>query len=292
MTDFKLNVIKILLIFTLIMFIINSKLIINSVYNSTYLFFNNVFVYLFPFLILSKFILYFNILDLFKIKSQSIIVILLSMITGAPSNAVYIKNLYDNNLIDDDELENLLITTTNPSIFFITSFIGIILLDNKIYSYIIFSSIYISNFIIYLIINNKSKYNNIIINSNKKNIFIEFKYFIKDSIETLFLILGNLVIFNIIIDIINLFIKNNVILTLLSILLEITTSITKISLLNINIYLKLPLITFACLFTSISIFMQIKSILNNFNYKRYIKYKIITSLIGFIICYLTVIIFF
>ncbi len=45
MTDFKLNVIKILLIFTLIMFIINSKLIINSVYNSTYLYFNNVYVY-------------------------------------------------------------------------------------------------------------------------------------------------------------------------------------------------------------------------------------------------------
>lgn len=288
MTKIKNNAIKVFLLGVLLIFILYPKIIIDSVYKSTLLFFNNVFVYLFPFLILSKLFLFFNVLNIFKIKSNKFTVIVLSMITGSPSNAVYIKDLYDKNMINKEELENLLIYTTNPSITFVTSFIGILLLKNINYSYIVLFSIYMSNFIIYLFLNknNQTIYKNNIVNKNA--FFIELKNSITSSIETLLIILGNIVIFNIILDILKILINNQIILTFLSCILELTSGITRLSELNINLDLKLAFITFFCLFSSVSIHMQLKSILNNFSYKRYLKYRLIVCSIGFIICYLTV----
>ena len=291
MTKIKFIIIRIVILFTLFIFILYPKIIIDSVYESTLLFFNKVFVYLFPFLILSKLFLHFNVLKLFNIKSKKIMVLFLSMITGSPSNSIYIKDLNNENKLNEKEIEDLLICTTNPSISFIISFIGVLLLNNIKYSYIILFSTIISNIIMYLFINKNNNHFYIIDNKRKNTFSKEIKNIILDSIETLIIILGNIVIFNIIIDILYLIINNEIVIAFLSCILELTSGITNLSKLNIQLCLKLPLITFFCLFSSISIHLQIKSILNTFNYLRYLKYRLLICLIGSIICYLTVIIF-
>ena len=83
----------------LLLFLFYPNIISLSVNESNKIFFNNIFSTLFPFLILSHFIISYDVLSVFKLNKKYTI-FFLSMITGLPSNAKYIKDLLDSGEID------------------------------------------------------------------------------------------------------------------------------------------------------------------------------------------------
>ena len=111
----------ILLSLVLVLFIINIKLVISSTYNASILFFNKVFVSIFPFIILCDILIYFDyhiflkntigkfISKIFNIDASTSIIFILSILTSHPANSVYIKDMLDNNEIDINTMESKLV---------------------------------------------------------------------------------------------------------------------------------------------------------------------------------------
>ena len=104
-------------------------------------------------------------------------------------------------------------------------------------------------------------------------------------------ILGNLIIFTIIINLIKKLIPlNSIFLSFISGILEITNGINQVSLLNINIKYKLLLTLFFLSFSGLSIIFQTTSILNNYkiNIKRILIIRLVFSIMTCILFYIII----
>lgn len=286
---------NILITFILIVFICNINLIMSSVRDASLLFFNKIFISTFPFMILGDILFYFDY-HLFlsntfigKLMAKSlclnkyeVTVFLFSIFTSQPNNAVYIKKLLDDKIIDIDCANKLLVFTYFPSISFVIGSIGIIMFNSLKIGLFLYLNVILNNVIICLFLKKTHSYNLELI-SLKKDTFINV---IKSSIIKTFnnqsIILGNLILFSILLNLINSFIKNDFILIVISALLEITNSLNFISILNINLFLKLFLCAFCLNFSGLSILFQSFSILSeyNLNIKKILIIKLIFSLIS------------
>ena len=112
---FKKIFILILLIFILFEFIVDFELIVKSVNFSFNLCFKNLFPSLYPMIILSSLLIEYdlNVITsfilkpimnkIFRINKICGQVLVLSMLSGSPSNAKYINLLYNKNLITKQE---------------------------------------------------------------------------------------------------------------------------------------------------------------------------------------------
>lgn len=279
----------------IIIFIINIDIVIESCYSSLVLFINKVFVCVFPFVILSDILIYYDyhiflqkvfgkfISKLFNIDPSTSIIFILSIFTASPTNSIYIKDMLDNKQIDVLTAERILSFTYFSSIPFVIGTIGIKLFKSFKIGLILYILMLIHNIIIGIILR-KDNYS---YNPNKEksikenNIFILLKKSILKATNTSIIILGNLIIFTIIT---NLFLKyinlNEIITTITCGMLEITNGIVLTSKLNILTISKILLILFLLNFTSISILFQSFSILNeyNLNIKRILITKLVFSL--------------
>ena len=188
----------------------NSSLIINSVSFSFSLCINSLFPSLFPFMILSNILMEYGFVDiasellkplmkLFKSHEYGSFILILSIISGSPSNAKYIHELLNKNLINEYIATKLLLFTHFVNPLFVINTIGVSFLHNKLLGIIILISHYLGNFIVGVIFRNYHKINiqnkiNLCkaINSlNKKNNFINIlTNSIISSINTLLIILG------------------------------------------------------------------------------------------------------
>lgn len=285
----------------LFLFLFNIELVISSVIDSSILFFNKIFVSIFPFIILSDILIHYdyhiflskcfgNILSkLFNIDKNSTIVFILSILTSQPSNSIYIKNLLDNNLIDERSITKLLSFTYFPSIAFVLS-IGITMYNSiNIGVYLLLLN-YLCNFLIGIFLR-KEKISNThnLINKCKKSFFIMLKESILKSFNTCLIILGNIIIFTIAINLITHYINYNQILTtLLSGTIELTSGINEISILTIPLKYKFILTSFILNFSGLSIIFQSKSILSNYkvNIKKILILKLVFSVITSILAWI------
>lgn len=299
----------ILLFFTVltIVFFLHANILYYSVMDSFNLFYDKIYLTLFPFLILGNILISYNIplyfgmvfgnllSKIFKINSHSVFLIFLSLITGFPTGSVYINKFLENKYINEEETIKLLSISFFPSPMFVISTIGIFLLKNKTLSILILISLYITNFILGLLIRNKYKIKII----SKKEIInkVNFGNIIKDSITTsfttLFLILGNITIFMIISNLLfHYFNLNGISNAFISGILEMTNGIKKLSDLNISEILKVILITFTLSFSGLSIHSQVLSILNkNSIYKKVFINRICASLISVFVSFIIYILF-
>lgn len=278
-----------LIIFSITIFIIlyNSYEIMESIRFSFSLCINNLFPSLIPFMLLSNILINYDFINdlsdilknittkFFKVNKNCSFALVMSMISGSPSNAKYLKDLGDNNLIDDMDIRKCLnfCHFTNP--IFIIGTIGYTFLNNKKLGLIILVSHFTSSFIIGLL--NKKRKNIEISNINKINNNNNFISILKDSInstiDTLFLILGIITTCIIITTIINnIFIINNDYKFLFG-LLEITQGLKYLSLSNLNINIKTIISSFLISFGGLCIHAQVFSILNNKKI-RYLPYLI------------------
>lgn len=289
----------IMLTLILIIFILNIKIIINSTYEASLLFFKKVFITIFPFIILCDFLIYFNyhifikgifgkiINKIFNIDSNTSIIFILSIFSSHPSNAIYIKNLLDNKIIDIKVANRILIYTYFPSIAFVIGVIGVSLYNSFKVGLMLWIICFINNILIGLFLRKDNDYIEIINNESKNISFFEcFKLSIIKAINTSFIILGNLIVFTIIINLIVHYISiNPTILSILTGFLELTSGVISISLLDIPFNVKFALTSLILNFSSLSILFQSFSILSSYkiNIKKTLTVKLMFSIITFLL---------
>ena len=295
-----------LTIFSIIIFIIlyNSYEIMEGIRFSFSLCINNLFPSLIPFMLLSNVLINYNFINdlsdilknittkFFKANKNCSFALIMSMISGSPSNAKYLKDLSDNNLIDDIDIQKCLnfCHFTNP--IFIIGTIGYNFLKDKKLGLIILISHFTSSFIIGLFNKKRKniKINNLNIKNNKNNFISILKSSINSTIDTLFLILGIIttcIIITTIID--NIFNINNNYKFLFG-LLEITQGLKYLSLSNLDINSKTIISSFIISFGGLCIHAQVFSILNNkkIRYMPYLISRIIHGILSSIITYLLI----
>lgn len=289
----------IVLTIILIIFLLNIKLVINSTYEASILFFKKVFITIFPFIILCDILIYFNyhifikkifgkiINKIFNIDSNTSIIFILSILTSHPNNAVYIKKLLDEDIIDIDTANKILLFSYFPSIAFVIGVIGIFLYNSFIVGVLLYIICFINNIMIGLYLRSDQsiiKSNNIIVRDD--NFFICFKNSIIKGFNTSIIILGNLIVFTIIINLITKYIViKPYILSILTGFLELTSGVISISRLNIPFNIKFALTSLILNFSSLSILFQSFSILSNYkiNIKKTLTIKLMFSIITFLL---------
>ncbi|CCX35767.1 sporulation integral membrane protein YlbJ [Clostridium sp. CAG:1000] len=285
----------IFLTLTLIIFLFNLDIVINSTLSASYLFITKVFVSIFPFIILSDILFYFNydlflkkifgniISKLFNVSKSTSIIYVLSILTSHPTNSVYIKEMLDRKEIDENDINKILLTTYFPSIAFVIGTIGIGIYHSIKTGVFLYLTILIKNILIGIFLRGKNlskeiqsiKKNNITLQEAISNSIIK-------GINISYTILGNIIIFTIIVNLLNNYLNiNSTILSLISGMLEMTSGIFMISNLNINLSQKILLTSFILNFSGLSIIFQTTSILNKYkiNIKKILIIKLIFSII-------------
>ena len=285
----------ILLTILLIIFIINIDIVIESCKTSTILFFNKVFVCVFPFVILSDILLYYDyniflekifgklISKAFNINPSVSMIFILSIFTASPTNSIYIKDMLDNKQIDINTAQRLLTFTYFSSIPFVIGTIGVSLFKSFKIGLILYIIMIFHNILIGLLLRNDNysyePNNNKIIKD--KNVFILLKKSIIKATNSSLIILGNLIIFTIITNLLLKYIHlNNILTILLSGFLEITNGVVKTHSVFLPNISKILLTLFFLNFSSLSLLFQSFSILNkyNINIKRILIIKLVFSI--------------
>lgn len=255
---------------------------------------NNLLPSLFPFLIIAKFVINYNFSfkvinnlfsKLFKINPNCCLIFFMSMISGFPSSAKYTKDLLDNGSISKDDADRIILFShfANPA------FILIVLSSNFLncpkIGYLILFSHYFTNIILGLILRTNQKIDNL------NNYTIFSKSFgqiltdsIKDSMGTLFLILGTLVTYSIAITLFNKLPLNIYYKSILSGLIELISGLKSISLLNMSFKLKVSISTMLLSFGGCAIHTQVINILK-INYLKFLKFRLLHAIISFVITY-------
>ena len=278
---------KLTIIFFFILIFIKKDIMYYTIYNTVILWFKNIVPNLLPMFIITSLIIESNLIinicnifgklfnKIFKCSNYGIFIYFLSLFTGSPSNAKYINDLINNNLISNTLSDKLLLFTSNYNILLIYSLLSLYL--NKYISIKIIIIIIISNIIVGLIFRN---INYIDLKTNYIKRKINISKIIKDTLDTLLMILGTLIFFNIIINLLP--IKNMLLKNILNGFLEITTGLKGLEYLDISNNIKILLSTIYLSFGGLSIHTQIKSILPDTNYTLFLKsrlYAVITSII-------------
>ena len=289
-------------IITLIELLINKTLIFNTISYSLNIWINSLIPSLFPSFIISDILINYNITNyipkpikkiftkLFNVSDNIITIFFLSLISGFPSSARNIKQMYNKKIISKEEASHALIFTHFSNPIFILSTISLFLNNNKLGITILLSH-YIPNIILGISARNINKPNNIFIEEKKESqsfpkIMINA---IKNSIDTLLLILGTLscflVISSLIINKLRISPYNE---TIIKCILEITMGLKSLSLLNIpNIY-KVIISSMSLSFGGLSIHMQVLSFIeeDNISYKPFFISRIYHSLLSGIFAYI------
>lgn len=293
-------IITILLIITYETLFLSDE-IINSIRFSFEIWESNVVPSIMPFFILSSLLINYGFVNmasnifrplmrLFGINSNVSFIFVMSMLSGFPSSSKYIKNLYDNNIIDESISTKALLFTHFSNPLFIIGTISS-LLNSKKYAVLILIIHYLTNIIIGIIFRNyKYSYSNKSIKTNIKPDYIGnvLTKSIKESIDILLLILGSIVTFTFISTIINnMFNLSNITSSILSGILEMTQGLKYISILNISLRVKVTLMTMILSFGGLSIHLQVSSIIKDTGilYVPYLIARIIHMVISGILIY-------
>lgn len=275
---------KIITLCIFITFILNVNVVKEASILAVDIWMNNLFSILFPTMILTDLIISSGLINniisifgntfkkIFKVNKTAFFVFLMSIISGTPSNGRNLKILYDNKQITKEDVNKIM----GMSIFFNPLFV-ISLTSFKIWFIIL-----ISNIITGFILRNKLDYKEI--EYNKFNYSFNLTESIKNSLDILLMILGTITIYMVISSLIP---NIGIFKIIITGLLEVSTGLFKIKLLN-NSLLKDILSIIFLSFGGLSILSQIKSILSNLlDTKYFIISRILTTNIGIIICILT-----
>lgn len=288
----------------------NSKVVLNSVKFSFSIWQNNIFPSLFPFFIIGNILislgfphilgeLFKNITyKLFKINKSGAFIIILSMLSGFPSSAKYIKELYLNGDINEKEATKLLTFTHFSNPLFILGTVSIVFLKNSEIGIPILISHYIGNLFIGIIFRNYyvSKKDNTKVNIknsiSKINTSKSFGSILSNSISsginTLLLILGSISVFLILTSLINnIFDISGIYKVLINGIFEMTQGLKYLENINISLNLKGLIAVIILSFGGLSVHMQTLTIISDtkIKYFPYFISRILHAFISAIIFY-------
>lgn len=306
-----------ILIFVAIEILTESKPILDSVTFSFNIWKENVFPSLFPFFVLSELLINYGFIELlgelfkpimnklFKVKGVGAFAIIMSIISGFPSSAKYIKELFKKNLIDENEATKLLTFTHFSNPLFILGTISLLFLNNKEVGLLILICHYIGNFIIGIMFRNyypskketkKLSLKNTLIEISDKRIKNNKSFgeiitnALLNSINTLILILGVITMFLVITTIID----NNINInsfhqSILNGFFEMTQGLKYVSLEEIPLKLKSTISVMIISFGGLSVHMQIISILSDtkIKYFPFLTARIIHTVISSLLLFFT-----
>lgn len=263
----------------LILYTINSTLVIKSILDYTNLFITKLFPTNFIFFMLSTILIDQGLIELInnklKLNGSIFYVTIMSILSGIPSGSKYTKDLLEKDLISTKIANYLLAFTHFPNPMFVLNTVTILL--NKTLALKILICLILSNLIIALIFKPPKKEVIIINDSPSKDFSESLSKAIIDSLKVILIIYGTSVFFYLITVIINKYLTLNVLShVLLNGIFDLTKGLFSISLLS-NKLLKSLLIIIFFSFGSLSIHIQIKSIITNTSLKY--KYFILGRLL-------------
>ena len=277
---------KLLTLLLFILFIVNKNAIVLAAADALSIWSKSLFPVLFPTLILSDILLASELIDkipkffydiyskIFKTSPYGLFVFIVSVFGATPTNAKILKDLYDSKLIDKNSLTKILSQTIffNPILILTFSNLKVLIImwvSNVLTSFILRDALVSESLL-------KTSYN-FDFNLNKS---------IEKNMKTILNILGTLTVFLSLSNIVP--IKNPILKTFISGILEITSGFTRIKLYTVSPINDILMLTFTSL-ASFSIIMQIKSILKEtkFDSKYFYTSRILTLFISLLIYLIT-----
>ncbi len=284
----KLYYLGLILLFFILIYLLNyyQLLISTCVINTVNLWLQVIVPTIYPTIIVINIIIANNINNLipnhvynffnriFHFDGPALIIYILGVIAGTPTTSLIIKNYYENNLFSKKSAEKLLglVMFNNP--VFILAILNNLFVSNIIKIKLL-AILYLLSLVIALLIKGDyHDYHNCYIFSKKRIIDI-----IIESFKIIINILGIMIFMAIISLLVSQFIKNKNIAPLLYGFLEITNGISLLNIINDVFYRGLFLILILS-FGGISILLQIKSIIANTNlsFKTIVGYRILYAI--------------
>lgn len=264
---------KMLIILLIILIIIKRPVVINSILDGINIWVNNAFPALFPFLMISDLIISTDLINyitdyigitfskIYKMSKYSSYVFVMSLISGCPSNAKYIKDLLDTNLINEKEAVKILSMSLLYNPIYILTLTTYLNIKDAIF-------ILILNIAINLIIGILNR--NFLVTYNNNNKLIPKNFNLTESIsrtiDTLLLVLGILSTFIALSSLIPIDHP------LLKGILEITIGLKDIKYISLYNH-KLIFTGMLLSFGGLSVHTQIKSLLKDYNLDYSLFYK-------------------
>lgn len=289
-------------------FFVFPKTVMESVTFSFSIWIDNLLPTIFPFLILGYFFTSYGIShffseilkpviqNLFHLPSSSGFIIILSILSGFPSNAKFIKDALDSNEITVTDAKSLLKFCFYPNPLFVIGTVGTIFLGNTTLGILILGSHILSSFLIAILFRPKEKINteNISFSTmfqkikSAKNSASSFANLLKQacltSLDTMFLLLGIITVFLILANLSSHFFELPPILdSLFRGSLEMTQGLKIVSISEHTLFIKTILSSIILAFGGVCIHTQIFSILENysFSYLKFLLFRIIHVIFSF-----------
>lgn len=279
----RLTIIIFLLVL-LTLYTVNSSLIIKSILEYTKLFITRLFPTNFIFFVLSTILIDQGLIELInnklKLDGSVFYVTIMSILSGIPSGSKYTKDLLEKGIIEEKTANYLLSFTHFPNPMFVLSTVTT-LINSKIALKILITLI-LSNLIIAFIFKPKKKevYK---VNSSISNDFSSsLAKAILDAIKVIIIIYGTSVFFYLITVIINKYLTLTVFShVILNGVFDLTKGLFSTILISNELLRSLLIIIFFA-FGSLSIHIQIKSIISNtsLKYKKFILGRILQIMIS------------
>lgn len=274
----------------LILYTINSTLVIKSILDYTNLFITKLFPTNFVFFMLSTILIDQGLIELInnklKLNGSIFYVTIMSILSGIPSGSKYTKDLLGKDLISTKTANYLLAFTHFPNPMFVLNTVTILL--NKTIALKILISLIISNLIIALIFKPSKKEVFTINNYSPKDFSQSLSKAILDSLRIILIIYGTSIFFYLITVIINKYLTLNVLThVILNGIFDLTKGLFSIALLS-NKLLKTLLIIIFFSFGSFSIHLQTKSIISNtsLKYKYFILGRLLQTILAITLFFL------
>lgn len=247
-----------------------SSLIKSSILDSLFLWVTSLIPSMLPIYLILDLLLNYGLMELaYKIfKNNAVLIVIISMISGTPTNAKYLKEFYDEGYICRDTANFLLLFSYSPNPLFVLAMSP----DGR-WAFFILCSVYLTNLCIFLIFRRRFKMASSKLKPREPLSFINcLSASIAKSASILTLILGVVIVYGILNTILSILNFNSVI---ISSILELTNALNIIRLKKLSIFWMM----FACLFGGLSIHTQIKSILEgtDISYKYFLIGRILAS---------------
>lgn len=280
----RINIILIILIYLFIYLIFRENTSLSNItFLSIKMYILKVFPFLFIMMILNNLLLKCNFPYYFNkiFKSDKLYIFINSILSGSPINAILIKNYLENNNITEEDASKIICFTSFNNPLFLYNYLTLILKDS-INAIKIMGIIYFTNIVIYLYFKKRIKIKTLVKYQNY-NLRKELFNIISESTFNMIKIMGIIIFFKIILDL--LMTKNNIIISLLKGLVEVTSGLNSLTNLSTSAKIKEIISYIIISFMGFSIHMQISTILEsyNINYKYFYLSRFFTIILGIIL---------
>ena len=304
---YKSLTISFITLFFLFNFLFHSEIMIKTFFDTTKLWFENLFPSIFVFFIITDILNNYHfpyylgkmfgkvISKIYKLPQESAYILFMSMTSGFPGNSKLIKEQLDSKRISLFDANKLLTMTHFSNPLFILYTIGNNFLQDKKIGLLILIVHFILNFLLGFVFRKIYPYQNTL-NNYKLNKPLPFMDTLKKSINNTFIslinVFGIVVFFSLLTKTINIYLNLNPFSNvLLNGLLETTNGLNLLSKIDLSKKLKATIAAFFVSFGGFSIHMQVMSLLNKYdiNYYLYLIARIIhASLASLIIFFLLI----